>query len=137
MSIHKLPPPPQAAPVSSAAPAWPAPTAAAAPAPAAPPAEPLHASRAITNGQMKAVARSFSTEGMEILAAIARDNDAPHSARVTAANSLLDRGHGKAVQQVEAGKPGDFLEDLTDAELDAASLEMARKVIAEHENGLH
>ena len=74
---------------------------------------------------------------MEILAAIARDNDAPHSARVTAANSLLDRGHGKAVQQVETGNPGAFLEDLTDAELDALSLEMAHKVITEHENGLH
>lgn len=120
-SIHKLPPPPQAAPAPAAA--WPAP-------------EPLHASRAISNGQMKALAKSFSTEGMEILAAIARDQDAPHSARVSAANSLLDRGHGKAVQQIEQGAPGDFLDDLTDAELDAVSLEMARKVIAEHTAGI-
>ncbi len=30
------------------------------------------------------------------------DLKAPHSARVAAANSLLDRGHGKAVQHIEA-----------------------------------
>ncbi len=30
------------------------------------------------------------------------DGKAPPSARVAAANSLLDRGHGKAVQHIEA-----------------------------------
>ena len=29
------------------------------------------------------------------------DLKAPHSARVAAANGLLDRGHGKAVQHIE------------------------------------
>ncbi len=30
------------------------------------------------------------------------DLKAPHSARVAAANGLLDRGHGKATQHIEA-----------------------------------
>ncbi len=30
------------------------------------------------------------------------DLKAPHSARVAAANGLLDRGHGKATQRIEA-----------------------------------
>ena len=39
---------------------------------------------------------------METLASVMEDKKAPHSARVAAANSLLDRGHGKAVQHIEA-----------------------------------
>ncbi len=39
---------------------------------------------------------------METLVSVMEDLKAPHSARVAAANGLLDRGHGKAVQHIEA-----------------------------------
>jgi hypothetical protein len=32
--------------------------------------------------------------------------DAPHAARVSAANSILDRGWGKAAQPIENGEDG-------------------------------
>ncbi len=38
--------------------------------------------------------------------------------RVQAATAILDRGHGKAVQQVEVGGPGAFAE-LSDDEVSA------------------
>ena len=38
---------------------------------------------------------------MKTLCGIARDNSAPHSARVTAAVALLDRGWGRPAQFVE------------------------------------
>ena len=36
------------------------------------------------------------------LVSVMEDLKAPHSARVAAANGLLDRGHGKAVHHIEA-----------------------------------
>ena len=42
--------------------------------------------------------------------------DAPHSARVSAANSLLDRGWGKSDQNVNVTKK--TVKELTDSELD-------------------
>jgi hypothetical protein len=41
-------------------------------------------------------ARQYTAEAMEALATIMRDNKAPPAARVAAANSLLDRGWGRA-----------------------------------------
>ena len=40
-------------------------------------------------------AKEFSTEMLQTLVGIAKDKDAPHSARVSAASAVLDRGHGK------------------------------------------
>ncbi len=37
-----------------------------------------------------------------------REDAAPHAARVSAANSLLDRGWGKAAQPIENGENGAF-----------------------------
>ena len=47
-------------------------------------------------------ARQHTLAAVETLASVMEDKKAPHSARVAAANSLLDRGHGKAVQHIEA-----------------------------------
>ena len=47
-------------------------------------------------------ARQHTRAAVETLASVMEDKKAPHSARVAAANSLLDRGHGKAVQHIEA-----------------------------------
>ncbi len=39
---------------------------------------------------------------MATLVAVMEDLEAPPTARVAASNGILDRGHGKAVQQIEA-----------------------------------
>ena len=47
-------------------------------------------------------ARQHTRAAVETLVSVMEDLEAPHSARVAAANGLLDRGHGKAVQHIEA-----------------------------------
>ncbi len=47
-------------------------------------------------------ARQHTRAAVETLVSVMEDLAAPHSARVAAANGLLDRGHGKAVQHIEA-----------------------------------
>ncbi len=48
------------------------------------------------------LARQCTAAAVETLKNVMEDLKAPHSARVAAANSLLDRGHGKATQNIEA-----------------------------------
>ena len=48
------------------------------------------------------LARRCTEDAVATLKSVMMDLEAPHSARVAAANSLLDRGHGKAVQHIEA-----------------------------------
>jgi hypothetical protein len=56
--------------------------------------------------EVEELAREQTAAAMQTLATIHRDKKAPHSARVAAANALLDRGWGKARQAVEiAGDP--------------------------------
>ena len=50
---------------------------------------------------VKAVAATYTTAALETLAAIMQDATAPHSARVSAANALLDRAVGKPRQELE------------------------------------
>ena len=45
---------------------------------------------------IKSLARSHTETCLRVLASIMNQSDAPHMARVTASNSLLDRGWGKA-----------------------------------------
>ncbi len=47
-------------------------------------------------------ARQHTQAAVETLVSVMEDLKAPHSARVAAANGLLDRGHGKATQHIEA-----------------------------------
>ncbi len=47
-------------------------------------------------------ARQHTLAAVETLVSVMEDLKAPHSARVAAANGLLDRGHGKAAQHIEA-----------------------------------
>ncbi len=47
-------------------------------------------------------ARQHTLAAVETLVSVMQDLMAPHSARVAAANRILDRGYGKAVQQIEA-----------------------------------
>jgi hypothetical protein len=50
--------------------------------------------------ELKALARQHAASAIETLANIMHDQGAPPPARVAAANSLLDRGFGKPVQEV-------------------------------------
>lgn len=50
---------------------------------------------------LREIADAYTDEALLTLAKIMRDEKAPHAARATAANSLLDRGHGKPKQPIE------------------------------------
>lgn len=79
-------------------------------------------------GEVKKLARAWTSKAIETLAEIMQDVGAPPAARVNAATSLLDRGYGKAVQQIEAGGPGAF-SDLADDELDAFIIDKALRFV--------
>ena len=49
-----------------------------------------------TPSDIKSLARAHTETALRVLAGIMNERDAPHMARVTASNSLLDRGWGKA-----------------------------------------
>ena len=67
--------------------------------------------------ELKTLAQEYTSEAIKALAEVMRDKTAPAIARVKAAEALLDRGHGKPTQQVEARTSP--LEDLSDEELAA------------------
>lgn len=50
---------------------------------------------------VKEAAQAFTTDAINVLAAIMRGDDQPAAARVSAASAILDRGHGKPKQAVE------------------------------------
>jgi len=62
------------------------------------------------------LAKAWTTDSINALAEIMKDVSAPPNARVAAANSLLDRGWGKAVQAVDATIHNKF-DDRSDDEL--------------------
>jgi hypothetical protein len=67
-------------------------------------------------------------EARRILLGIMRDENAPHAARVSAANAILDRGLGKAPQSMDLNanvKNGDLAELLE--EIDGKSRGLPRK----------
>jgi Family of unknown function (DUF5681) len=66
---------------------------------------------------VKALARECAPEAVSTLKAIMVSERAPPAARIAAANSLLDRAHGKVKQELEVFAP-DFSR-LSDDELNA------------------
>ena len=76
---------------------------------------------------VKLLARQFTAEAIQTLAEVMRDTGAATSARVGAAQVLLDRGHGRPLQQLEVGEAGAFA-DLEEAELDAAIAKMGEQL---------
>jgi hypothetical protein len=52
--------------------------------------------------EIKSLARVHTESAIKTLAGIMGQKDAPHSARVSAAQALLDRGWGKPDQKLEA-----------------------------------
>jgi hypothetical protein len=68
--------------------------------------------------EVAAAARERTMEAIETLTEIMRDAKATASARVSAADILLERGWGKAPQTIELRRDDDF-RNLTDDELTA------------------
>ncbi|WP_156436080.1 hypothetical protein [Bradyrhizobium pachyrhizi] len=61
-------------------------------------------------------ARSYTETAIKVLAGIMSSEEAPHAARVAAANSLLDRGWGKPSQPL-SGDPENPINVVTRIEL--------------------
>ena len=53
--------------------------------------------------EIRSLARSHTRSALNILVQIMRNKDATPAARVSAANAVLDRGWGKAIQAIENG----------------------------------
>ena len=53
--------------------------------------------------EIRSLARSHTRTALNILVQVMRNKDATPAARVTAANAILDRGWGKAIQAIENG----------------------------------
>ncbi|SKA72446.1 hypothetical protein SAMN02745130_01076 [Thiothrix eikelboomii] len=51
--------------------------------------------------ELRDAARAYTQAALETLVEIMNDHEAPHAARISAANSLLDRGHGKPTQSLD------------------------------------
>ena len=51
---------------------------------------------------LRDLSRQFTAEAVELQVTIMRDKEAPASVRLAASMALHDRGHGKAVQYIEA-----------------------------------
>ncbi len=64
---------------------------------------------AISLTELKSLARAHTESAVNVLAGIMNQTEAPPAARVAAANSLLDRGWGKASQPIENGENGAFV----------------------------
>jgi hypothetical protein len=62
------------------------------------------AKRTIT--EIRSLARSHTRTAINVLVGIMRSKDATPAARVSAANTILDRGWGKAPQALESGDNG-------------------------------
>lgn len=70
------------------------------------------------------MARDHSEEAIAALLDVAK-NGSTETARVAAAQAILDRGWGTPVKRTEAGEPGAFadVEELSEEELQAEKLE--------------
>ncbi len=51
---------------------------------------------------IRSIARPHASTAIKVLAGIMNQTEAPHAARVTAAQALLDRGFGKPTQTIDA-----------------------------------
>jgi hypothetical protein len=53
--------------------------------------------------EIRSLARSHTRTALNVLVRVMRSKDATATARVSAANAILDRGWGKATQSIENG----------------------------------
>jgi len=70
--------------------------------------------------EVQELAREHTKEAIALFVEILNDSNAPPAARVSAANSILDRAYGKPAQAVShTGQAGFTLEDVVNARLSA------------------
>ena len=82
-------------------------------------------------GDVQEVARQYTVEAISTLAAIMRNTKAPPAARVTASNSILDRGFGRPPQALSTTISARSVEEMTDEEL-MAIIAQGSAATAEH-----
>lgn len=70
-------------------------------------------------GTISELAKGYITDALRVLSSIMKDSDATPTARVAAANALLDRACGKPVQAIEARVTRVAANELGDDELAA------------------
>ena len=61
-----------------------------------------------TTASIREAAQQYTDEALKTLVDVMGDETAPHAARVAAANSLLDRGHGKPRQELDVDHKGEL-----------------------------
>jgi hypothetical protein len=61
------------------------------------------------HGKSQEIARRFTQEAFKALAAVMQDQEAAATARVNAANTILEWGHGR---RGDSGKPGKVIEKI-------------------------
>ena len=61
-----------------------------------------------TTASIREAAQQYTDEALKTLVEVMGDETAPPAARVAAANSLLDRGHGKPRQELDVDHKGDL-----------------------------
>lgn len=67
-------------------------------------------------------AKTHGEAALRTLVDVMQDNEAPHSARVSAANAILDRGFGKPMQAIShSGEIATVTKEQRDAAVAAAS----------------
>ena len=87
-------------------------------------------------GHVRDLARQRTEKAVETLATIMEDAKAPASARVTAAQALLDRGWGRAPQTLNVAGRSKDIKDLTDEELQAELAEVTERLSPEQRDAL-
>ncbi len=61
-----------------------------------------------TTASIREAAQQYTDEALKTLVDVMGDETAPPAARVAAANSLLDRGHGKPRQELDVDHKGEL-----------------------------
>src|SRR6266851_908111 len=62
--------------------------------------------------ELKELAREYTEEAVGALVRVLRDKEAPASAQVAAATAILDRGHGKPTQHIDAEHAGSIAHQI-------------------------
>jgi hypothetical protein len=89
-------------------------------------------STALTVDQVRSAARSHTMTMLNVLVGVARQKSAPPSARVLAANSVLDRGWGRP-DQVHAGPDGGAIQVIIRQVVDITGQSGGEPVLIEHD----
>jgi len=76
------------------------------------------------------IAKAHTAKAIETLVEIMEDEDAPHSAKVSAINSILDRGWGRPAQSIQVGGDPDGVPVQVQQVTDAANAFKSRLVQA-------